>query len=209
MGRTKLVVWSGGLDSTFLLTKIAEEFSSKKFPVLAYSFVTDFLNSNKVIMENRARKNYLRWAKKRGFHIDYKEVSITFSTIPNKGWAQGLSWFSFIIPFIPNDCDVYFGYIQGDSIWLAVNYFHEAYKNLSYVGDKKNTKLCYPFSYKKKWEIVKEVVDYGIPKKCFWTCEEPEKKKGKIKKCGKCEPCRTLQAAKLEFDLRKEDFNSL
>jgi len=202
--REKLVVWSGGLDSTVLLTDIAEKFSTKKNPVLAYSFVVNFLNKNKVVMERRARKAYLRWAKKRGYNIDYQEINISFSdTIPRGGWSQGLFWFSFITPFIPKNCDTYFGYVQGDSIWLAVSSFHKAFTNLCYIGDKESTKLFYPFSYKKKWEIIKKAAEYGIPKECFWTCEEPIKVGRFIQLCKKCDPCRTFQAAKFDFRNRR------
>jgi len=160
MKRKKLVVWSGGMDSTFLLTDIADEFSSSKSSVLAYSFDIDFLDVNKRVMERRARSNYLKRAKKKGYNIENKEIKISFLfDVSSSGWAQGLFWFSFIVPFIPDDCDVYFGYVQGDGIWMAVSSFHNAYESLSYVGDRQATKLHYPFAYKKKWEIIKGIQD--------------------------------------------------
>jgi len=200
MKRKKLVVWSGGLDSTLLLTDIADKFSTKRSPIFAYSFVVDFLSDNKKIMEKRARNAYLKWVTKKGYFIEHREVKISHTDYPSgKGWAQGLFWFSFIVPFIPSNCDVYFGYVQGDGIWLAVSSFHEAYQNLCYVGEKEDTELHYPFSYVKKWEVIQRIKEYDIPSKCFWTCEDPVRKNGKIRACGKCEPCRTLRVGEFDF----------
>jgi len=210
MKRKKLVVWSGGMDSTLLLTDIANEFSTKEDPIIAYSFITDFLDGNKRVMERRARNRFLKWANKKGYNIEHKEVSVSCGdNVSPNGWAQGLFWFSFIVPFIPDNCDVYFGYVQGDGIWLAVNEFYKAYGNLSYIGKKKNSELHYPFAYKDKWEVIQGIQNYRIPSKCFWTCETPIKKNNKIRACGKCEPCITLQVAKYDFRVRRKLKNKI
>jgi len=203
--RNKLVVWSGGRDSTLLLTETAYEFSTEKYSIIAYSFVMDFLNDNKIKAERKARDNYLKWARKAGYNIEHREISVSFSKNPlDQGWAQGLSWFSFIVPFIPNNSDVYFGYVQGDGIWLAVNRFHDAYYYLKFIGDKKDTMIHFPYAIKKKWEIIAGLQNYGVPEDCVWTCEVPIKRKNKILPCGKCNPCKTLQVAKFQLKLENK-----
>jgi len=58
----KLIVWSGGLDSTLLLHTLAKE-SSKENPVEAFSFDVYFVEKLKTVKEKEARENYLKFAK--------------------------------------------------------------------------------------------------------------------------------------------------
>jgi len=203
--RDKLILWSGGWDSTLLLTELAEEFSTKKYPIIAYSFVTEFLDGIKRIAEKRARKKYLRWARKSGYHIEHRVINITyFSNPPHQGNPQALFWFSNIVPFIPSNCDVYFGYICGDHTASDIPHFYTAYDSLKYIGGKINTELHYPYSYKRKWEIIGGIQNYKVPEDCIWTCEEPNRIRNKIVPCGKCGPCKSLQTGKFRLKLEKK-----
>lgn len=199
----KLVVWSGGMDSTLLLHTQAKG-SSKENPIEAFSFEPDFIDENKLVKERQARKNYLQYAKSQGFHISDHIITLKADINPGYGWSQQKSWFTFILPYVPNDCDVYFGYVQGDCVWLAVSHFYKIFGKYKYLGSFQNSKLHFPFAFKEKWEVLKDYQEEGIPKNCSWTCEHPIKRDKEIIPCGKCHPCITLKMAKKELKYRKD-----
>jgi len=200
--RKKLIVWSGGYDSTLLLNNLAKE-SSKENPVYAFSFIPNYIDSLKLKKEGQAQKNYLKYAKTKGYHIEHNIITISSSACPSYGWGQQKSWFTFILPYIPDECDVYFGYVQGDCIWLAISNMYSIFEKYKYLGSCLNSKLDFPFAYKEKWEILRDCRDSGIPKNCFWTCENPKKIKGQIRTCGKCDPCFHLKTAKFGLKLKE------
>ena len=139
--KNKLVVWSGGLDSTTLLNQFAKD-STKERPVLTLSFETDFLQDNKVVKEREARKNYLKYAKKMGYHIDSRTIKVQSDiSVTRKGWPQQVFWMSFILPFIPEDSDVNIGFVQGDCVWMAVSNFYTIFNEFRYVGNRENVEL--------------------------------------------------------------------
>lgn len=202
--RQKLVIWSGGLDSTTLLNDLAKN-SSKDNPILALSFETHFLNERKVIKEREVRKNYLRYAKKKRYHIDNRLVKVSSDMdVSHKGWPQQVFWISFVLPYVPDDCDVHFGFVQGDCVWMAVSNFYTIFTEFKYIGDRKKAELHFPFAYKEKWEVLKEYREAKIPHNCFWTCENPRKRGSKIQACGKCDPCIHLHMAKKELECREQ-----
>lgn len=201
--RKKLVVWSGGMDSTLLLHQQAKENESED-PVEAFSFKVGFLDENKTRKEEQCRRNYLGFAQKQKLKIVHNIININSVQISEGGFPQQKSWFSFILPYIPDNCDVYFGYIQGDCIWLAVSDFYKIFDEFKYVGGCENSKLYFPFAFKEKWKILKESREAGIPENCFWTCEFPKKRGRGLVPCGKCHPCVTLEMAKKELRYRKK-----
>ena len=199
--RKKLLVWSGGLDSTMLLNNLAKD-SSKENPVYAFSFDADFIDDRKNEMESQARRNYLAYAQKQGYHIKHEIVSLKATVSPYKTWGQQKSWLSFILPYIPDDCDVYYAYIQGDCIWPAIDNYMKIFQEFKYLGGFQTSCLEFPFCFKEKWQVLKEYQEAEIPQDCFWTCEHPSSK-GKIEACGICEPCIHLKMAQIELDCRE------
>lgn len=202
--RRKLVIWSGGLDSTTLLDQFARE-STKEKPILTFSFETDFLQGNKVVKEREVRKNYLKYAKKMGYHIDSRTIKVKSDiSVVGRGWPQQVFWMSFILPFIPEDSDVNIGFVQGDCVWMAVSNFYTIFNEFKYIGNRENVKLSFPFAYTTKCEVWKKFKEAKIPHNCFWTCEFPVKTKTGIRSCGRCNPCISLVMAKKELKCRNK-----
>ena len=194
--QTQLVVWSGGLDSTLVLNNLAKV-SEKDNPIWAISFDTNFLTKNKIVKEKEARKNYLRYARKQGYHICHRTVKIRSDIgVSELGWPQQVFFFSFILPYIPDHCVVNIGFVQGDCVWTAVSNFREMFDKYKYVGGKTDVILKFPLAFKKKNEVLRDYRVSKIPYNCFWTCEHPVKlKSGYIRSCGRCVPCETLRTA--------------
>jgi len=204
--RKNLVVWSGGMDSTLVLNNLAKKSTSDN-PVLAVSFDVSMIHTLKLQQEKLARKEYLRYAKAKNYHIESSVIRISTTNlgIQSLGWPQQLAWFCFLLPYIPNECDVHYGYIQGDCCWLAVNEFYNMFKHFQYIGSRKETSLNFPLSFKTKREVLQEYKASGLLLRYSWTCEHPiQKGTDKVKPCGRCVPCVTLRMAKMELSYLKK-----
>jgi len=199
-----LVVWSGGCDSTLVLHNLAK-LSSKDSPVIAISVDwKEKLDSMKVLKEKEARNNYLTYAKQKGFHI--KNYTVTLSStlgIKASGYTQVCLWFCAIMPFIENGDKIYFGYHRGDGFWGCSSNIHYAFEQLSCIRSLKKVEIKYPLAADSKCEVLKKLFALKIPRKCFWWCESPVKKRNGIVMCGKCNPCITHKLALYERKIRK------
>jgi 7-cyano-7-deazaguanine synthase in queuosine biosynthesis len=196
-----IVVWSGGMDSTLVLDKLCSSGKS----IWAFSVVWDLLDELKTEQEKKARKNYLEYAKGKGYNISYYEINITANMgAEHLGLPQLLGWCSFLIPYLPKESNLYFGYHDGDEFWefaLATRYFMDW---ATYIGERK-VKLEYPLKNMRKYQILEEFRKRGIPFDCGWTCETPVLRRKKIFKCGKCGPCIALKLAECEAKLRNRE----
>lgn len=196
-----VVVWSGGMDSTLVLDKVCSSNPDKW--IWAHTVNWDMLNSLKVKKEKEARKNYLSYAKKKGFNIAHRTITVTANMgAEDLGFAQGLAWFSYVIPYLPKNSILYLGYHNADEFWKCASAFSNYVKSASVIGSRK-IKLNYPLQYMSKCEILEEFKSRRIPSSCFWTCENPERRNKKIVSCGKCTPCIRLKTAIYESKLQK------
>lgn len=198
--RIHVVVWSGGLDSTLVLDKVCS--ANMDRCIWAHTINWDMLNDSKVKKEKEARKNYLSYAKKKGYDIAHRTITVTADMgAPDLGLAQCLAWFSYVIPYLPKKSRVYLGYHVGDDFWEKVDEVDSYVKAATVIGNR-DVVLEYPLQFKSKYDILKELKVRGVPSSCFWTCENPKKRNRKIVSCGKCTPCINLKTAKYESKLR-------
>lgn len=197
-----VVVWSGGMDSTLVLDRVCSANSDRC--IWAFTINWDMLCDLKVKKEKEARRNYLSYAKKKGYNIAHRTITVTANCgAPDLGLAQCLAWFSYVIPYLPKKSKLYLGYHNADDFWEQA--FCSASKYVSAaaaIGNRKIT-LKYPLSFMSKCEILEEFKSRRIPLSCFWTCENPKRRGKKIVSCGKCIPCIKLKTAKYESKLRK------
>lgn len=193
-----VVVWSGGMDSTLVLDRVCSANINKC--IWAHAVNWDMLNNLKVFKEKEARKNYLSYAKKKGYNIAHRTIIVKANMgAPDLGLAQCLAWFSYVIPYLPKKSKVYLGYHSADDFWEKVNEVEAYVKSAAVIGGREIT-LVYPLQYMDKCEILEEFRLRKIPLSCFWTCENP---KSKMFSCGRCTPCIKLKTAKYESKLKK------
>lgn len=197
-----VVIWSGGMDSTLVLDQVCADNPSRC--IWAYTVNWDMLNDLKVKKEKEVRRNYLSYAAKKGYHIAHRTIRVTANMgAEDLGFAQGLAWFSYITPYLPKNSILYFGYHSGDATSAeCAPLFEKLIKTVAKISTRK-IRLSFPLQFKGKCGILEEFKSRQIPLSCFWTCEDPKRRSGKIVRCGKCTPCIKLKAAVYESKLRK------
>lgn len=200
-----VVVWSGGMDSTLVLDQLCSPDMNQY--VWAYAVNWDMLDNLKVRKEKEARKNYLSYAKKRGYKISYRTIAVTANMgADDLGPAQALAWFSYVLPYLPKNSVLHLGYHSADGFLKYIPLFEKYVKTAAIISGRK-IKLSYPLQYKTKCEILEKFKTRQIPMSCFWTCENPNKNLSTGGRCGKCIPCITLKTAHYESRLRKASRN--
>lgn len=196
-----MVVWSGGADSTYLLNHYATV-SCEEYPVRAVTVIRHpYLCSDQLAMQNKARKNYLKFAKSKGYHVSCETVAISgsFSFKHSDVSAQMLMWLTAIAPCVGEGDTVCFAYIKEDGMWHHKQKFVDAFHSLCAVKGV-SAELKFPFEWTHKYQILDRLKANRVPKLCYWTCDHPVSGKA----CGKCEKCLEIARAKFECDFRKK-----
>lgn len=201
-----VVIWSGGADSTLILDQLAREASSTH-PILAISISGHpQMPDAQFPAEALAREAYLRHARSKGYHIQHETISLKNSEgLVVQGEAtQAVVWFSAVMPYIGDKDRVYLGYIRGDDFW----HWHEAYRRLfdtfcAFKGIQ--AALHFPLEWADKASVMRQLLLYGVPKSCYWTCENPQRSEtspGTFEPCTYCNKCCAMQDAESRQPLK-------
>jgi 7-cyano-7-deazaguanine synthase in queuosine biosynthesis len=182
-----VVLWSGGCDSTLVLYDLMkEQYDKREFAkIKVVSIVHNQVNA--AAESRRARKQILKWFKKKGWGTPYHyEVTIDgCNADKGRGLTQPPIWLSMGMLHTAKDEDLYCGYIKTDCIWHYVGFLHQAFNNLQGLLGKSGT-LQMPLEWETKAGVIKRLKEAGLYD-LTWYCEQP--KRGA--KCGDCEPCIT------------------
>ena len=194
MGRN-VVLWSGGADSTHVLNHYAGV-SSEDYPVIALSVSRHrYLSKMFLKAQDEARKRYLAWAEKKGYHIRHYQISMTgnfeFGVCKVPSSAQSVMWLSAIFHVVADGDDVLVGYIEKDGFWHFRYLFEEVF-NAMCVLKGIAAKLKYPAEWHDKAKILELLKKDKVPNNCWFSCEST--KNGKA--CGECYKCREITEAK-------------
>ena len=196
--KTVYVLWSGGLDSTYLIYKLLKDDPTVKV-VAGYIEIKN--NQDKSIMEkDRCQKLAEIFFKEYKYRFDYRGVVTTVDILSVH--AQKLKfnqvpiWIFGAIMSIPRDIDeVAISYVMNDD---AISYLADI-KNVwdtyaEFVYGKMPT-LTFPLMKTKKEEIIDELP--SEIKELVWWCETPkmkivvdsEKLPTSFEPCGHCNSC--------------------
>jgi|GEM_PF-4650122 len=198
-----IVVWSGGADSTLVLNDYAGV-SSEDYPVVALSVAGHrFLGSEFLKAQGKAQAEYLKLAKKRGYHIRHEKILFS----GNYDWgvkkncrddgapsAQSVMWLSAVMNVVGEGDKVHFGYIKGDCFWHYREQFEAAFGALCALKGVK-AKLNYRLEWERKGDVLRRLKGAKIPQRCWFSCEYT--KNGKP--CGSCAKCDEIKMAKLDW----------
>ncbi len=191
----RVIVWSGGADSTLLLAHALKE-SRAKTHVAAITLRHHQLVYDREPMrrsEHRARENFKRWARDRRYRFEHHTVSVSSKIwCPNEVGQYSL-WASHLIlgagsiwPNRPADqiVDVEFGYIKRDIFWHLAHRFVTA---VNAIADLAQLRLrpTFPLEWYEKKDVLDGLHQLGVPRSCWWTCESPKGTRA-CRKCSKC-----------------------
>lgn len=209
------ILFSGGFDSTYLISKILKEkIIDKEIDIYLISVKSDFLG-NKKIREEKSRKELLLYWKNKynNYNIINQEISISIENLkisnPSSGLYQPLFWIPSLLSCIKfnyyNKISLLFSYILNDQalqfrknieniIYSYIDMMYIEKINLDYninlIEDKKNFHIMFPLSLTNKEDIIKELIENHREEFLLCTtCEDPYYENDF---CGVCTPCRNL-----------------
>jgi 7-cyano-7-deazaguanine synthase in queuosine biosynthesis len=196
------VIWSGGLDSTYLLYKVAEQFGTYDRPIQTI-YLDHFQLDKKSICEKKARDELLILLRNKGLHIETNTITISATENMHHnqrgGSSQSYMWISSVLPYMKYNGVLHMGIVLGDT---SIEYLH-LLQDLVIVSNKImrfEIQLSSPLLYMSKLDILSnwyEVCDRDIYK-AIWYCELPIVETA----CGNCNSCVTHQSALIQMALK-------
>lgn len=191
--RKMFVVWSGGCDSTYLLDDWSK-YASINDPIYAVSFEIQNVGEGKLNNEREARRKIKEKLKDRPIkYIEIKsEISDSVSELSHvaKGVSQPQLWLGMLIPFLPNNAQIAFGYIQGDCFWHYRQHVDSILAAMAKMKGLESVSFHYPMEWVEKFNVIGALRLSGLYEDTWW-CEDSYSSKP----CGWCGPCMTHKTA--------------
>jgi 7-cyano-7-deazaguanine synthase in queuosine biosynthesis len=185
------VLWSGGCDSTLVLSNLLYYLDLDKIdkPIYTYAFIHDQLG-DKLKKEKQCRNEFLVYCKQKypKIIINHQDINILQNAViaTHKCSQPGL-WITNLLPLLSDNTLLFSGYHMGDCFWSydIFSSWLKLFVGLCNLAGKDNILPIFPLQYHRKDEIIKELMRSDIYKFCWW-CEIPNLN---LKPCGRCLPC--------------------
>lgn len=196
----RVVVWSGGLDSTLIL---ADELAKDTAYGLGTGNVKAItlsghrqLDRAQIACERAARAEFKRWAKARGWKFRHETVRVKTSGDIDQNVGQSGMWLCHLMPYLRNGDTALFGYIRGDDFWHHRHLFVSAFGAVA-ASHYSDLKIEFPLEWHRKRDVVDGARRFRMPRRVWWTCDRPKNHPTKVghKPCGKCGKCRGIKRA--------------
>lgn len=185
-----LILFSGGLDSTFTLSQHLA--AGVDVDVL---YVTDAAMPIKIEKEMEVRKKIIdkcheMWpARVRNQYV----VSAVANHREDDKSKQSASWLFGALQVIDSEIhsEILISYIRGDGICTDIHKLEESWNSLTSVTSKNTVPIRFPLLTYNKYLIIHWWRKWKSPLlDMIWVCENPKKDKiGRISKCNACMPC--------------------
>jgi 7-cyano-7-deazaguanine synthase in queuosine biosynthesis len=204
MAKRALVLFSGGMDSTYLMWQMAEQGLQ-----VDYIYADGAQGSAKSSVEedsrgdiiDRIKEYWPGWYPHGGGRVLSK---VNLSQTPKAKWRQALPWMVAAMEIVDPDVhsSVNIGYCADDDTLQEKYSMIEAW-NAMWKFTKKGdvVPLEFPLQLTHKFNMMRD-----LPPEIYaatWICELPitNARKGATA-CGRCEPCMTREVEKFRFKLR-------
>jgi 7-cyano-7-deazaguanine synthase in queuosine biosynthesis len=198
-----LVMWSGGLDSTVLLHKLAKKHGTAAEPVRTLSVDHPQIHNAQIRMQRAARVKFLAFAKEKGLHVQDTEIEMRSSGAwmgDAAGHVQPALWLGVAGAYAEKNQTLHFGYIRGDDIWHYRHNFTTALHHTAILKGVHETALVeFDLEWESKADVLKYARGEGFPEGSWWTCENPRREADVVVACRTCHPCSTLAWAEFEL----------
>lgn len=197
-----LVCWSGGLDSTLVLHRLAvEQRDGAMYHPHGVRALT-ILHPQIAMHEGaaaKARKSLAEKFRALGLTIGYVEITVKQDArswraeqfVGSSDNPQALLWLTTAVNYLERDESLHTGYIRGDDYWHNANRYQTAFDALQAVSGHTG-QMFHPLEWDSKADVIRRAKELDLHDLCWW-CEEPELKtvRGKVQACGKCKSCET------------------
>jgi 7-cyano-7-deazaguanine synthase in queuosine biosynthesis len=194
--RQRIVIWSGGYDSTLCLWKELQMYKE----ATAWSFEWSCIDKIKRESEKVVRNRFKEKIKRKGWNLKHEIIKIEHNIFPyGVSVMQACMFVPMSIYLAPNNSTIIFGFCWKDDFWMYCKQFEDLKQKQSELMSK-NVELEYPIANLKKFQVIDEIKYFRLSR-CVWTCEQPRKV---MKECGRCETCLNKNFALRELKTRIE-----
>lgn len=170
--KVPLLLWSGGLDSTWMLWQAVQKGD------VDYVTVNGGQCRNKRVSEEYARIRALKWMRARTSNTIREikcHVELRLAEMPALTWSQTVPWLvgalSVIDPKRHSSLEI--GYVMGDEVGCILDTLKSAWDGLWKVSKQGDTvSLNFPLTMISKRRIL-ENIPRGLYD-CIWYCELPQ-----------------------------------
>lgn len=180
-GEKRLVVWSGGCDSTAALIWALR---AKNAQIRTISFSHHQLGA--MPEQKRARAKIKKKLQKKYGTFESLECSLGDVIILTEGLIQPLMWITSSCMALSADEDLMVGWVKADDVWHYKTEIHMLFQTLQGLLEKKGKLLC-PCEWYDKSIIFEVLKEEKLLTDVFW-CESPT---SKGQPCQKCPSCKT------------------
>jgi len=200
--KVPLMLFSGGLDSTYMLQTYLEKGDVEVL------YVKGSQGPDKIAKELAARRKIIKaLEKKTGNHVlrDHKvELGHLFGgDMPDRGFLQAPMWIigALQVSDHTRHSELAIGYVAGDQIACHIPYIANTWDNIQMFAKQGSIPVVFPLKVERKVDILHQIDVRAVQH--VWVCEIPEwwrdgKKLhwddgagGTLKSCGKCAACIT------------------
>lgn len=210
-GNLMLILWSGGLDSTYLLlTKLLEKQITSDSIVASTPIRTLSLNQKQIggnANDLIARNKITDELKNLGYEFERIECAVQYDNSEHgiqpagfDGLVQPPIWLFMGLVHASEHENLAIGYVLGDHCMEYLPYLRHTTDDYNYIT-KKDIQLDFPLKDKHKWEIMLQWRKSPQIKhflEMVWYCDN-QSEAGQDP-CGKCSSCTQHKAAQLVVD---------
>jgi 7-cyano-7-deazaguanine synthase in queuosine biosynthesis len=205
MSRVPLILFSGGLDSTYLLHDRLLRGDVETLYVAASQC------PKKIKRELAARKKIIDYLNKhceysiRRDNVVHLDIDTQNGPVMDCSWAQPFMWLTGALKISDGDfrhsC-LEVGYVSGDSILSRLHNITQAWEHLQAFTKHHPIPIQFPLQTRLKHDMLRTL---HVPLwEHIWVCEMPVKPKGRGKRnyvaCGECPACDTQAASLFLFE---------
>jgi 7-cyano-7-deazaguanine synthase in queuosine biosynthesis len=203
-----LMLFSGGLDSTWLLyNRVKEGCAVDVF------YAKGGQSQFKQECEKQRRELIKAWIEEHATEenpaditeVRDNQVEVQFGAAKHASWRQAIGWLVSalaVVDYTKHGC-VEIGYVMGDEISQHLHDIQDAWKSLwkfSKMGDP--IPLEFPLRITSKYDILKQLP--GELYKLTWVCELPVMEEGgALRACEHCHACITRAVEEHRFLLKQ------
>ena len=209
-GNRKIVLFSGGFDSTLVLARLVKE-AEDNSTIYAVAIDHNLTGTQKLRREYESQLLILRELRKQfpKIKIEHEVIHVESNWITGDaynsiGLAQPIFWLCNIIPLLEHKDTLYLGYNQNDQAMLHEENINNLIKAACKIQEEKTVYTHYPLKYFPKTDVLKTLMEeFPYLVELCTSCEAVRYEGEKV--CGECVPCAHIKEALLNISLNNSE----